>query len=55
MLENNVIGSLNMNNSEKHRLSFEDIFFLNTSHLNKNKEPTLGRSGGGYTVISAGS
>ena len=47
MLKNHVFGSLNLNNSEIFRLSFEDIFFGNTRHLNEKNEPTLGSSGGG--------
>ena len=27
MLKNHVLGAFNLNNSEKYRLSFEDIFF----------------------------
>ena len=52
--ENHVFGSFNFNNSEKHRISFEDIFLGNTKHLYKKNEPTLGSSGG-CTVRSAGS
>ena len=47
MLKKHVFGSFNLNNSEKHRLSFEDIFFGNTRHLCEKNEPTLGSSGGG--------
>ena len=47
MLKNHVFGSLNLNNSEIFRLSFEDIFFGNTRHLYEKNEPTLGSSGGG--------
>ena len=45
MLKNHVFGSFNLNNSEKHRLSFEDIF-LGTLDLYEKIEPTLGSSGG---------
>ena len=33
MLKNNVFGSFNLNNSEKYRLSFEEVnnYFLSTS------------------------
>ena len=39
MLKNHVFGSLNLNNSEIFRLSFEDLYEKN--------EPNLGSSGGG--------
>ena len=59
MLKNHVLGSLNLNNSEIFRLSFEDIFLgtLDSSrHLYEKNEPTLGSSGGGgCTVRPAGS
>ena len=46
MLKNHVFRSFNLNNSEKHRLSFEDIFLGgNTRHLYEKDEPTLGSSG----------
>ena len=41
MLKNHVLGSFNLNNSEKYRLSFEDIFLGNTRHLYEKNEPTL--------------
>ena len=41
MLKKYVFGSLNLNNSEIFRLSFEDIFG-NTRHLYEKNEPTLG-------------
>ena len=47
MLKKHVFGSFNLNKSEKHRLSFEDIFLGNTRHLYEKNEPTLGSSGGG--------
>ena len=48
MLKKHVLGSFNLNNSEMHRLSFEDIFLGNTRHLHvyEKNEPTLGSSGG---------
>ena len=39
--------SFNLNNSEKHRLSFEDIFLGTLDTYTKKNEPTLGSSGGG--------
>ena len=47
MLKNHVFGSFNLNNSEKHRLSFEDIFLGTLDTYTKKNEPTLGSSGGG--------
>ena len=47
MLENHVFGSLNLNNSEIFRLSFEDIFLGTLDTYTKKNEPTLGSSGGG--------
>ena len=44
--EKTLFVSLNLNNSEIFRLSFEDIFG-NTRHLYKKNEPTLGSSGVG--------
>ena len=41
-----VLGSLNLKNLEKHRLSFEDIFFENTRHIYE-KKPTLDSCWGG--------
>ena len=55
MLKKHVFGSLNLNNYEIFRLSFEDIFLGNTRHLYDKNEPTLGSSVGGCTVRSAGS
>ena len=46
MLKKHVFGSFNHNNSEKHRLSFEGIFWEHLTPIQKN-EPTLGSSGGG--------
>ena len=40
MLKNHVFGSFNLNNSEKYRLSFEDIF-LGTLDTYTTNEPTL--------------
>ena len=47
MLENHVFGSLNLNNSELFRLSFEDMFLGTLDTYPKKNEPTLGSSGGG--------
>ena len=47
MLKNHVFGSFNLNNSEKHKLSFEDIFW---EHYTKKMNPpsaVLGGGGGG--------
>ena len=44
--EKHVFGSFILNNSEKHRLSFEDILLGKLDTYTKNK-PTLGSSGGG--------
>ena len=58
MLKNHVFVSFNLNNSEKYRLSIEDIFGGggNTRHLYERNEPTLDSfGGGGCTVRSAGS
>ena len=41
MLKNHVLGYFNLNNSEKYRLSFKDIFWGNTKHLFEKNEPTL--------------
>ena len=48
MLKKHVFGSFNLNNSEKHRLSFEDIFLgtLNT-YTNKINPPSAVLGGGG--------
>ena len=47
MLKKHVFGSLNLNNSEIFRLSFEDIFLGTLDTYTKKNEPTLGSSGGG--------
>ena len=47
MLKKHVFGSLNLNNSEIFRLSFEDIFLGTLDTYTKEKEFTLGSSGGG--------
>ena len=44
---NHVFGSLNLNNFEIFRLSFEDIFLRTLDTYTKKNEPTLGSSGGG--------
>ena len=56
MLKNHVFGSLNLNNSEIFRLSFEDIF-LGTldAYTKKMNPPSAVLGGGGCTVRSAGS
>ena len=56
MVKNHVFGSFNLNNSEKHRLSFEDIFLgtLDT-YTKKMNSPSAVLGGGGCTVRSAGS
>ena len=39
MLKNHVFGSLNLNNSEKYRLSFEDIFWGTLDTYTKKMNP----------------
>ena len=48
MFKNHVFGSFNLNNSEKYRLSFEDIFLgtLNT-YTKKMNPPSIVLGGGG--------
>ena len=41
MLKNHVLGSFNLNNSEKYRLSFEDIFLGILEIYTKKNKPTL--------------
>ena len=58
--DKHVFGSFNLNNSERYRLSFEDIFWGTLNTYTKKNEPTLdsflgGGGGGGCTVMSAGS
>ena len=56
MLKKHVFGSFNLNNFEKHRLFFKDIFLGTLNTCTKKIEPTLGSSrGGGCTVRSVGS
>ena len=55
MLKNHIFGSFKLNNSEKYRLSFEDIFLRTLDTYTKKNEPTLDSFGGGCTVRSAGS
>ena len=50
MLKKHFFGSFNLNNSEKYRLSFEDIFFGNTRLLYEKNELTLGSFFGGGGV-----
>ena len=48
MLKNHVFGSFNLNNSEKHRLSFEDIFLgILDTYTKKMNPPSIVLSGGG--------
>ena len=54
MLKNHVFGSFNLNNSEKHRLSFEDIFCGTLDTYTKKMNPPSAVLGG-CTVRSAGS
>ena len=46
MLKKHVFGSFNLNNSEKYRLSFENIFWGTLDTLYKKNEPTLDSFGG---------
>ena len=55
MLKNHVFGSLNLNNSEIFRLSFEDIFLGTLDTYTKKMNPPSAVLGGGCTVRSAGS
>ena len=45
--EKHVFGSLNLNNSEKHRLSFEDIFWGTLDTYTKKLNPPSAVLGGG--------
>ena len=45
-VENHVFGSFNLNNSEKHRLSFEDIFFGTLDTYTKKINPPSAVLGG---------
>ena len=47
MLKNHVFGSFNPNNSEKHRLSFEDIFLGTLDTYTKKINPPSAVLGGG--------
>ena len=47
MLKNHVFGSLNLNNSEIFRLSFEDIFWGTLDIYTKNMNPPSAVLGGG--------
>ena len=47
MLKNHVFGSFNLNNSEKHRLSFEDIFLGTLDTYTKKMNPPSAVLGGG--------
>ena len=50
MLKKHVFESFNLNNSEKYRLSFEDIFWGTLDTYTKKNEPTLDSFGGGGEV-----
>ena len=47
MLKNHVFGSFNLNSSEKHRLSFEDIFLGTLDTYTKKMNPPSAVLGGG--------
>ena len=47
MLKNHDFGSLNLNNSEIFRLSFEDIFWGTLNTYTKKMNPPLAVLGGG--------
>ena len=47
MLKNHVFGSFNLNNSEKHRLSSEDIFLGTLDTYTKKMNPPSAVLGGG--------
>ena len=47
MLKKHVFGSFNLNNSEKHRLSFEDIFLGTLNTYTKKINPPSAVLGGG--------
>ena len=47
MLKNHVFGSFNLNNSEKYRLSFEDIFLGTLDTYTKKMNPPSIVWGGG--------
>ena len=47
MLKNHVFGSFNLNNSEKHMLSFEDIFLGRLDTYTKKMNPPSAVLGGG--------
>ena len=47
MLKNHVFGSFNLNNSEKYRLSFEDIFWGTLDTYTKKMNPSSIVLGGG--------
>ena len=47
MLKNHVFGSFNLNKSEKHRLSFEDIFLGTLDTYTKKMNPPSAVLGGG--------
>ena len=46
-MKNHVFGSFNLNNSEKHRLSFEDIFLGTLDTYTKKMNPPSAVLGGG--------
>ena len=47
MLKKHVFGSFNLNNSEKHKLSFEDIFLGTLDTYTKKMNPPSAVLGGG--------
>ena len=47
MLKNHVFGSFNLNNSERYRLSFEDIFLGTLDTYTKKMNPPSTVLGGG--------
>ena len=46
-MKNHVFGSFNLNNSKKHRLSFEDIFLGTLDTYTKKMNPPSAVLGGG--------
>ena len=52
MLKNHVFGSFNLNNSEKYRLSFEDIFWgTQDTYTKKMNPPSIVFGGGGARKV----
>ena len=52
MLKNHVFGSFNLNKSEKHRLSFEDIFLGTLDTYTKKMNPPSAVLGGVHGKVS---